>query len=284
MKLKLLFGLSLVVFCFLSWRFVDEKQQPDQKSLSLHMRDIGHQLLLQSGDSSSRVLPIRESNHSFYIKFENPQEFVPDTIVAVVGSVLSKTNLNSEYSVDVLQCASEEIVYGFQVFENKEENVIPCLGRSLPEDCYQIKISINKNTPVLAEFPLVIVSFIISLTLSLVLFKRKEPTVDSTVEDSIELGKFKFFYERGVMKNGDQHIELSNKETQVLKILGSNPNSTISREQLQKEVWEDEGVVVGRSLDVFISKLRKKLELDPHIRIANVHGKGYKLETVFEQV
>jgi len=44
-------------------------------------------------------------------------------------------------------------------------------------------------------------------------------------------------------------------------------------------VWENEGVIVTRSLDVFISRLRKKLEKDPNVRLTNVHGKGYKLET-----
>jgi len=50
------------------------------------------------------------------------------------------------------------------------------------------------------------------------------------------------------------------------------------RSRLQKEIWEDEGVIVGRSLDMFISKLRKKLELDPNINIVVIRGKGYKLE------
>ena len=48
--------------------------------------------------------------------------------------------------------------------------------------------------------------------------------------------------------------------------------------RLQKEIWEDEGVIVGRSLDMFISKLRKKLEADPNIKIVVIRGKGYKLE------
>jgi DNA-binding response OmpR family regulator len=48
---------------------------------------------------------------------------------------------------------------------------------------------------------------------------------------------------------------------------------------LQK-VWEDEGVIVGRSLDMFISKLRKKLEINPTVRMVNIHGRGYKLETI----
>jgi DNA-binding response OmpR family regulator len=46
-----------------------------------------------------------------------------------------------------------------------------------------------------------------------------------------------------------------------------------------KKVWEDEGVITGRSLDMFVSKLRKKLSNDPHVQIAGVHGKGYRLET-----
>jgi DNA-binding response OmpR family regulator len=56
------------------------------------------------------------------------------------------------------------------------------------------------------------------------------------------------------------------------------PNEAIERNRLQKEIWEDEGVIVGRSLDMFISKLRKKLEPDPTIKIAVIRGKGYKLE------
>ncbi len=81
-----------------------------------------------------------------------------------------------------------------------------------------------------------------------------------------------------MLKTREDAIELTTKENQVLKILASNLNETLSRDQLQKEVWEDEGIFVGRSLDVFIFKLRKKLEVDPGIRIVNVHGKGYKLD------
>ena len=50
------------------------------------------------------------------------------------------------------------------------------------------------------------------------------------------------------------------------------------RNRLQKEIWEDEAIIVGRSLDVFISKLRRKLENDSTVKVVNIHGKGYKLE------
>ncbi|GEP94306.1 hypothetical protein CCY01nite_05660 [Chitinophaga cymbidii] len=73
-------------------------------------------------------------------------------------------------------------------------------------------------------------------------------------------------------------IDLTGTEARLLLIFASSPNQTIERSRLQKEIWEDEGVIVGRSLDMFISKLRKKLEPDPNISIVVIRGKGYKLE------
>jgi DNA-binding response OmpR family regulator len=80
-----------------------------------------------------------------------------------------------------------------------------------------------------------------------------------------------------LLVNGNT-IDLTGTETRVLRIFELSPNEIIERSRLQKEIWEDEGVIVGRSLDMFISKLRKKLEPDPNIRIAVIWAKGYKLE------
>jgi DNA-binding response OmpR family regulator len=52
----------------------------------------------------------------------------------------------------------------------------------------------------------------------------------------------------------------------------------VDRNTLQKEVWENEGVIVTRSLDMFVSKLRKKLSADTSVKLTNIPGKGYKLE------
>jgi DNA-binding response OmpR family regulator len=55
-------------------------------------------------------------------------------------------------------------------------------------------------------------------------------------------------------------------------------NRLVDREHLQNEIWTSEGVITSRSLDMFVSKLRKKLSDDTSIRIVNIHGRGYKLE------
>ena len=75
-----------------------------------------------------------------------------------------------------------------------------------------------------------------------------------------------------------KEIALSKKECELLEIFIANANQVVKREELTKRVWEDNGVIVGRSLDTYISKLRKKLQQDKSIKLTNIHGVGYKLE------
>jgi DNA-binding response OmpR family regulator len=77
---------------------------------------------------------------------------------------------------------------------------------------------------------------------------------------------------------GGEMTRLTDKECKVLELLHKNFGELMLRETLMQKVWIDEGVITGRSLDMFVSKLRKKLSPDPELRITNVHGKGYKLE------
>jgi len=102
-----------------------------------------------------------------------------------------------------------------------------------------------------------------------------KPVVNDT--QSIVIGAFKFYEERRQLKFNQNHIDLSDKEARLLKIFITHKNELVSRSQLMKEVWNDDGALVSRSLDVFISRLRKKLKDDPNIQIMNAHGLGYTL-------
>jgi hypothetical protein len=92
------------------------------------------------------------------------------------------------------------------------------------------------------------------------------------------LGKFLFNSKGNRLLFGSEVISLTETECKVLELLHKNFGELIPRETLMQKVWIDEGVITGRSLDVFVSKLRKKLSPDPDLKITNVHGKGYKLE------
>ncbi|MEQ6118314.1 winged helix-turn-helix domain-containing protein [Reichenbachiella sp. MALMAid0571] len=288
MKLKSLLIISLAIFTFLSWKFIDKADDiPKDLSnphLEVSLRNIGHQVLLSAGDSSTRVLPIKKlDDHTFLIQFEKQFALEPDTLAGIVQINMSEEHFAQGYIVNVLSCFTKEVVYAFEIFEDKEQNLVPCLGRPLPKECYDIKITFPSKKITLVNYMPLMVSFM-ALAFSFFLLIKKEKKTEavaiSNEETSIGviLGQLEFFHGKQILKSGNETISLTAKENQVLKILASSPNETLSREQLQKEVWEDEGVLVGRSLDVFISKLRKKLEADPNLKIVNVHGKGYKLE------
>ena len=73
-------------------------------------------------------------------------------------------------------------------------------------------------------------------------------------------------------------IQLTEKETQILAILLEHEGGLVTREHFIQEVWLKKGVVTDRSLDMYISRLRKKTEVLPNVQIENQHGKGYYLK------
>lgn len=246
------------------------------------LRKIGHILLLQSGDSTSRVLPVKRiSKNEYQISFENELTFQADSLVNITRRLLAKDPLADDYVVNVLNSAKSGVAYGYAISKSKKDDIVACLGRKQPKAHYIITIkfkppSINtvKNGFLLGGLPFLAfvgVIFLRSVKLRRVLRDDKKTGI-------VTLGSMSFDAENRKLAIDGNTIELTGTETRVLHIFASSPNETIERRRLQKEIWEDEGVIVGRSLDMFISKLRKKLESDPNSKIVVVRGKGYKLE------
>lgn len=102
--------------------------------------------------------------------------------------------------------------------------------------------------------------------------------------DSFTLGKFEFDSENMVLECGDEIRNLTRKEAGLLKLLCLNKNNLLAREVALETIWGDTDYFIGRSMDVFIAKLRKYLKADPDVKITNVHGIGFKLEVKGELV
>jgi len=96
---------------------------------------------------------------------------------------------------------------------------------------------------------------------------------------TFELGKYTFDAENMILNGKDGTRSLTRKETALLSVLCKNMNKLVARDHILKEVWGDDDYFLGRSMDVFIAKLRKYLRDDPGLSITNVHGAGFKLET-----
>jgi len=250
------------------------------------LRKIGHEILLQSGDSTSRVLPvIKISENDYQISFEKNFTFHPDSLVKIVSNALANDKFADDYVVNVLDCSGKEVVFGYSISKKEKDNLVACSGRKQPVNCYRIDLLFKNNgiTPVQKGFLIGGVPFLglIGLLISKS-FKTRNFTPENKSLDvfTFKLGRLIFDSKNRQVACNDVIIELTSKESKLLLIFAKSPNLIIGRNSIQKEIWEDEGVIVGRSLDMFISKLRKKLEIDPSVQLVNVHGKGYKLEII----
>ena len=91
--------------------------------------------------------------------------------------------------------------------------------------------------------------------------------------------KFTFDTQKQLLSIGDQHKKLTTKENELLALLCSHANEILQRDFALKTIWIDDNYFNARSMDVYITKLRKHLKDDGQIEIINIHGKGYKLIT-----
>src|SRR5580698_9835266 len=88
------------------------------------LRRIGHQILLYSGDSTSRVLPVKKiAENEYQIRFENDFTFQPDSLVKIISRSLEKNKLARDYVVNVLNCSGKEVVYGYTIYSNKQDDI-----------------------------------------------------------------------------------------------------------------------------------------------------------------
>jgi hypothetical protein len=352
-------AIVMLVFFFVASSFTKHSDRELRaRQVNLIIREIGHRLLLQAGDSTSRVLPVTETEEgTFSLRFENEFAFSHDSLMMLSRALLPETRFDPGYTVTVHDCMKTAIVYGFQL-NNNSPDLLPCRGRSEPTGCYIIEFSfpalVEAEEPAKAEVaPPAEVSAPVKVIAKKVNAKSeqvKPVTRDNDIDQLAEelrsfkvasrevnlkheelktttfnysmaswvsggilvlvgvailigrlgklsasipaqvtkdpvpelpsLGKFLFDVAGQRLLLESEVIGLTDKECKVLELLNRSFGELILRETLMQKVWIDEGVFTGRSLDMFISRLRKKLSGDPSLKISNVHGKGYKLEVV----
>lgn len=92
-----------------------------------------------------------------------------------------------------------------------------------------------------------------------------------------KIGTFSFDSLKQILSHDGEEVKLTTKESELLRLLSSNANKVLERNYALKAIWVDDNYFNARSMDVYITKLRKHLKGDPSVEIINVHGKGYKL-------
>lgn len=96
-------------------------------------------------------------------------------------------------------------------------------------------------------------------------------------EENLSIGSYTFNLTKQILSHSQTVISLTHREASLLHLLIENRNEILDRSIVLKKIWGDDDFFNGRSMDVFITKLRKKLSLDPNIQIINIRNQGYKL-------
>ena len=265
----------------------NSRAQTNDQQTKVLLRAIGHEFLLQLSDSTSRILPIENSDGRYAMQFEREFALMPDVLHYSIFKVLEESGINDSYIVEIEKCGSKEVVYSFKAALKKEDNMAPCQGRELPKDCYIFYFTpIGKFEPIQNivtrggtedsnwYFVFLILFTIAGAGVIFYLIKRRKSSKMNL--DVIDIGQFQFDKKGLTLKLKMQSIELSSKEADLLFLLYTNENKTLKRDYILKVVWGDDGDYVGRTLDVFISKLRKKLDADSSLKIINIRGVGYR--------
>ena len=125
--------------------------------------------------------------------------------------------------------------------------------------------------------------FLFLAALGTVLYRRKTPPIpeaqlEENSSNQLRFGQSSFDFANQTLWVNGQLKNLTFREAKLLNYLIQNANQVLDRERILEAIWQDEGMLVGRSLDVFISRLRKLLQEDENIKIVSVHGVGYRFE------
>lgn len=252
-----------------------------KKQEHLAMRAIGDDLLSNAHDHHTPVPPIQQVDSvTLRLKFDKPITIEPGELLKISLKHITP-DIALGAIVHVLGAGSEEIVYGFEI-DHLGQKEIACLGRTLPQSYYWIDVSFynqqkisyrgNVNALGFASISIVLFTFF-GITIS----KRK--ILGPKNNSLIEKNGFVLNQQLNQIFFDEKIIQLTDREVQILSILLIHEGELVTREYLINEVWLKKGIVTGRSLDMYISRLRKKIEKTPKVKILNQHGKGYIFKT-----
>jgi DNA-binding response OmpR family regulator len=115
------------------------------------------------------------------------------------------------------------------------------------------------------------------LIMRMEVFLRRTKKLQADAAEIYPLGKLKFAFNELKIYNDKEEMSLTQREADLLKFFALHPNKILKREELLLNVWGKDDYFLGRSMDVFITKLRKHLKADPSVALETIHGVGFRL-------
>lgn len=265
-----------------------EKSSWRPETVNLALRQVAHELYSLCDNHTSRIDAVeQEGDYVYTIKIDEYVDY--DQLPEIMDRVLRQYDLPDRYTVALINCDDGKIELGYAFFAPNNGEVA-CKGREFNNPCSLLELTFFEEKLEKPIWSYLFITLLLGSIIGLVLYsyannKRDLHATSETLEygegpsqKMLELGKLKFDYDNQILISPEEEVLLTFRESKLLHYLATHPNQVLTRDQIQANVWEDEGVIVGRSLDVFISRLRKILKRDESIQIKSVHGVGYRLE------
>jgi hypothetical protein len=258
------------------------------ENVNLSLRRTVDLLLRANGDSVSTIPPVTQSDaNTFSVRMEHMFDY--DKLPEILQSSLDSYHLDRAYNVSIINCETGELQLGYQFLDLKQPGGVACQGRSRDEGCYilQVRFTAESPKPQTAGNAWLLISFGGTLAgLGFIAWYRSrhkkgdtpEPQEVPNAQSRLTFGQSWLDTANQTLYNSETIQTLTFREAKLLTLFAKNINQVLERDYILKSVWEDEGVTVGRSVDVFVSRLRKMLAADPQVKINAIHGVGYKME------
>ena len=271
---------------FLCWFLMSSTEKtpevlsPDKINLAL--RRTADQLLREYCDSTSRIPAVEQADEGIWlVRLDQPFDY--DKLPSILQSSLDLYGITQPYQVTVRRCEDGAIDLGYHQFDIFGQNQVACGGREMPTGCHFIEIAFLETNgkkpfePNKGQLALLIFGGVAGFWF---LRRQKKPPPTQLSEEStfIEFGNSRLDVANQILFCAEERQTLTFRESKLLQLFATNTDKLLERDYILQEVWANEGVLVGRSIDVFVSRLRKKLAADPTVIIAVVHGVGYRME------
>lgn len=278
----------------------EERRFAEQVNLAL--RQTAHRLLALAGNHTGTIPPVQqEEKNVWLVRLE--QNFDYDSLSPILREALLQHRVEGDYNVAVLDCQLDQLMLGYAANTEKPVTDIPCGGRDQTAGCYNLRVTFPDHAAAASNsggrlWATVACCLLLAYSLfGLIVFYRRKyvpaPVADTHApardavatppshpngQNALPFGRSVLYVDNQKLKTGPLEKDLTYREAKLLQLFCKNPNQLLERDHILKAVWEDEGILVGRSVDVFVSRLRKLLKDDDSVSFVNVHGVGYRME------
>ncbi len=262
------------------------------QKVNLAMRQAADRLFDIAGDTTSAIPPVEQVAASEYqLLLENNLNY--DSLPNLLEAALAQYGITEKYYVSVYDCLSHLLLLGYSL-ETLASGDTPCQGREQEMGCYNLSVVFPERSKSASgrSWAWAALALVAGGAFALGYFYKRlknsqlqpdepiaqAPQVQASNSTQLHFGNSSFDPANQFIQIGDQRQSLTFREAKLLHFFAQNQNQVLERDTILAAVWEDEGIIVGRSLDVFVSRLRKILQKDPSVKIATVRGVGYRLE------